>query len=237
MPITLYHDAPPSQTVGNQILKLVEDNVTDLSMLSVPPSNLLYDIYRWALPVEVGAYMQRIGAFPNEPVELLVAFDETNSHEMIGFLLYSPVPSHSEACGINYMAVRQSHRRRGIGSELIKTLIARYPHVELTCTVKKVSFYESLGFQILDSHSAQVVMNTQSESSPGLMATLNVAPIYESDEARAIHYRLVQRWGHREMVKAEKQLARHYAQLERQSRAFVEARLKTTGKVLAQPSL
>lgn len=57
MLITRFHDSPPSQTVGLQVLQLVEEYVTELSMLSVPVSNPLYEIYRWALPVEVGAYI------------------------------------------------------------------------------------------------------------------------------------------------------------------------------------
>lgn len=225
MPISLYHAAPPINTVSVQVLQLVEDNITDLSQLSVPPSNHLYDIYRWALPVEVAGYLRRIGQVPSEPVELLVAFDDADLKVVTGFLLYCPVPSHPDACGINYMAVRQSHRGRGIGSDLMKMLIARYPHAELTCTVKKVPFYESLGFRVLDTHNTQVVMNTRSASTPGLMAVIDVAPIYESIEAREIHGRLVQRWGRREMLQAEKQLERHAALLERQARTFVEARV------------
>lgn len=224
MPITHFHATPPSRSVAEQVLELVKDNITDLSKLSIPPSNPLYEVYAWALPVEVGVYMSRIGEVPSEPVELFVAFDDADPRKVTGFVLFSPVP-HSDACGVNYMAVSRSDRRRGIGSDLMKMVVDRYPHVELTCTVKTVPFYESLGFQVLDVHNTQVVMNTRSESSTGMMAVLNVAAIYESGDARAIHSRLVQRWGGREMRQAEKQLERHVAQLERQARAFVDARL------------
>lgn len=227
MLITLYDGAPPSPDVGTQVLALVQDNITDLGMYSIPPSNHLYEIYRWALAIEVGEYMRRIGAVPTEPVELLVAFDDKNPAEVTGFVLFSAVPTHAEACGVNYMAVKQSHRRRGIGGELMKRVVAKYPHTELTCAVKKVPFYESLGFQVIDAHNTQVVMNTRSASSTGLMATLNVAPIYESADAKAIHSHLVQRWGMKEMVKAEKQLHRHVAQLARESEAFVKSRKQT----------
>jgi len=109
---------------------------------------------------------------------------------------------------------------------MIKELISRYPHTELTCTVKTVPFYESLGFQVLDVHNTQVVMNTRSASTTGMMAIIDVTTIYESQEASEIHKRLVQRWGIREMLRAEKQLERHVAQLQRQARAFVDARMK-----------
>ncbi|WP_213664172.1 GNAT family N-acetyltransferase [Stutzerimonas stutzeri] len=224
MLITRHHVSPPSQSIGIQLLQMVEEYVTDLSMLSVPASNPLYEVYRWALPIEVGAYIQRIGMNPNEPVELLLAVDEADPKVLVGFILYSPVPTHPEACGINYMAVSQSHRRRGIGQAMLKELIALYPHVELTCTIKKVPFYEAAGFIVLDAHDTQVVMNTRSASTPGMMAVVDVTSIYKSQEANEIHNRLVQRWGVREMRQAEKHLARHVAQLERQVKTFVEAR-------------
>lgn len=223
MSITRYHATPPSQVIGEKVLRLVEDNITDLSMVAVPPSNHLYEIYRWALPTEIGVYISRIGKVASEPVELLVAFDDAAPHEVVGFLLYSPVPTHPEACGVNYMAVKQSHRRRGIGTQLMKMLIGQHPHTELTCQIKKVPFYESLGLQVLDSHNTQVVMNTRSASTPGLMAVLDVKPIYESSEVREHHSALVQRWGLRAMIQAEKQLERHVAQLAQRAKAFVDA--------------
>ncbi len=224
MSIILYETAPPPLSVGNQVLELVADNVTDLSMFAIPPSNLLHEVYRWALPVEVGGYLQRIGSEPSEPVELIVAFADDSPTDVVGFVLYSPVPTHPEACGINYMAVKASNRRRGIGRKLMEMVVDRHNHTELTCAVKKVPFYESLGFRVLDSHNTQVVMNTRDESTTGLMAVLNVTPIYESNEAKLIHDQLVQRWGRKEMINAAKQLERHTAQLTRQAQAFVRGR-------------
>lgn len=223
--ISLYHSAPPGAPVESQVIKLVEDNITALSMLSVPSSNPLFDIYRWALPEEVAQYMRRIGIDPGAPAELLVSFSDTDPGEVTGFLLFAPVPSDPEACGINYMAVKRSCRRRGIGRALINSLVARYPHVELTCTIEKVPFYEALGFQVLDRHNTQVVMNTRSASSTGLIATLDVAPLYKSRTAKAMYSDLVQRWGIKKMLAAEKELARHVAKLERRAKTFVAYRL------------
>lgn len=226
--IRLYDAAPPEASVQTQVLKMVEDNITNLSMLSVPASNLLFDIYRWALPEEVSAYLHRIGTVPGAPAELLVSFDKTDPGVVTGFLLYAPVPTDPEACGINYMAVKRSHRRRGIGRALMSSLVARYPHVELTCTIEKVPFYEALGFRVLDRHNTQVVMNTRSASSTGLMATLDVTALYESRTAKAMYSDLVQRWGLKKMLAAEKELARHVAKLERRAKTFVAYRLRAS---------
>ena len=221
----LCNKMPPSDRVAHQVLEMVADNLTDLSMLGVPPSNPLYGVYSWALPYEISMYIQRIGKIPTAPVELIVAYDDGNDTDVVGFLLYLPVPTHPDACGVTYMAVKQSHRRRGIGSAKMSECIARYPHVELTCFVKKVPFYENLGFQVLDTQNTQVVMNTRSASTTGMMAIVDTAPILNSPQVKQIHAHLVQRWGIREMAKAEKQLERHIEQLKRQAAAYVRERL------------
>jgi GNAT superfamily N-acetyltransferase len=221
MHTVLCNETPPSDLVIHQILEMVADNLTDLSMLGLPQSNPLHGVYRWALCYEISLYITRIGKMPTAPVELIVAYDDGNDTDVVGFLLYLPVPSHTDACGVTYMAVKQSHRRRGIGSAMMRECIARYPHVELTCFIKKVPFYEGLGFQVLDTQNTQVVMNTRSASTTGMMAIVDTAPILQLPPVKQIHAQLVQRWGIREMAKAEKQLERHVDQLKRQAAAYV----------------
>ena len=225
MSTVLFSEAPPPLSVTHQILQLVATYLSDLSMLAVPPSNPLYDVYRWTLPCEVDLYLQRIGQVPTAPVELIVTYDDISPGEVVGFLLYLPVATHPDACGITYMAVKQSHRRRGYGSAMMRDAIARYPHVELTCPVKKVAFYEQLGFQVIDSENTQVVMNTRPASTTGLMGIVDVAAIFQSPQAKQIHAQLVSRWGLKEMGNAEKQLQRHVDQLARQAATYVRERL------------
>lgn len=225
MSTVLYHETPPPQPVTYQVLQMVVTYLSDLSMLSVPPSNPLYEVYRWTLPCEVDLYLQRIGQVPTAPVELIVAYDDISPGEEVGFLLYLPVATHPDACGITYMAVKQSHRRRGFGTAMMREAIARYPHVELTCPVKKVPFYEQLGFQVIDSENTQVVMNTRSASTTGLMGIVDVAPIFQSPQAQQIHAQLMSKWGKKVMANAEKQLQRHVDQLARQAASYVRERL------------
>lgn len=221
----LYFDEPPPQKVVGEVLELVDANLTDLSMLAVPPSNPLYEVYRWALPCEVHLYIQRIGMIPTAPVELVVAYDDASPGEVVGFLLYLPVPADPEACGVTYMAVKATHRERGIGGAMMRDAVARYPHIELTCPVKKVPFYERIGFRVIDVHNTQVVMNTRSASTSGCMGIVDTGPIYSSAEVKAIHQQLVARWGIKAMANAEKQLQRHVEMLARKSAAYVNERL------------
>lgn len=225
MPTALFLNSPPSSDITGQVLQLVVSNLTDLSMLAVPASNPLYRIYEWALPCEVDLYIQRIGRQPDAPVELIVAFADENPVVVVGFLLYLPVKSHPDACGINYMAVKKAYRRRGIGREMMEAAIARYPHVELTCSIAKVPFYEKMGFQVLDSHHTQIVMNTRSASTLGMMAICNVEAIYSSQQVQQIQSQLLQRWGMKEIQKAQKRLERDSELMAQKAQAFALKRL------------
>lgn len=225
MTIVLYDKAPPADQVTAQILRLVAKYVSDLSLLSVPESNVLHAVYRWTLPCEVDMYLQRIGQMPNAPVELLVAFESPGSDVVAGFVLYLPLPANSEACGVTYMAVDEPHRRRGVGSLLMREVISRYPHVELTCPVKKVLYYERLGFQVIDSHISQVVMNTRAESATELMGIVDAAKIMDLPQVQQIYAHLIQRWGVKEVRRAEKQLERHRDQLIRHAEQYAQKRL------------
>ncbi|MNF30575.1 Acetyltransferase (GNAT) family protein [compost metagenome] len=199
--------------------------VSDLSTEAVPPSNPHYEAYSFALPCEVGMYLQRIGQNPDAPVEAILAFDDSTPDKVVGFLVYLPIPTNPEACGVCYMAVLQSHRRHGIGSAMMREAMARYSYVELTCPIKKVAFYEQLGFQVIDAEGTQVVMNTRAGSSPELMGLVNAAEIWGSPQMAQIHEQLVQRWGRKELAKGEKQLRRQVEQLERQAASYVRERL------------
>lgn len=225
MSTVLFHETPPPQSVTHQVLQIVVTYLSDLSMLAVPPSNPLYEVYRWTLPCEVDFYLRRIGRMPTAPVELIVTYDDVSPGEVVGFLLYLPVATHPDACGITYMAVKQSHRRRGFGTAMMREAIARYPHVELTCPVKKVPFYEQLGFQVIDSENTQVVMNTRSASTTGLMAIVDAEQIFQLPQAKQIHAQLVSKLGLKVMANAEKQLQRHVNQLARQATSYVRERL------------
>jgi len=86
-----------------------------------------------------------------------------------------------------------------------------------------------MGFQVLGARGPQVLMNTRDHATEGLLAVLDVAPIYRTLEVQQIHAYLLKQHGKRAMVDAEKQRDRHLDQLTRQARAFVQQRLGDTG--------
>ncbi|KAA0980523.1 GNAT family N-acetyltransferase [Pseudomonas sp. ANT_H12B] len=225
MPQITYFKTPCPEHINSQILQMVVDNLTDISMVAIPPSNLLYNIYQYAIGFEVHLYLEALNGAKGIAVELLVATDDDDPEKVVGFLLYLPVKDDPEACGVAYMAVDGGHRRQGIARRMLREMVGRYPHAELTCAVNKVPYFESMGFQVVGVRGTQVLMNTRDHGSDGLMGLLDVASIYSSLEVRQIHTYLLQKHGKRAMVDAEKQRDRHLDQMTRKANEFVRERL------------
>jgi GNAT superfamily N-acetyltransferase len=200
---------------------MVVDNLTDISSVALPPSNLLYNIYQYAIGFEVHLYLEAVGGSKGIAVELIVAMLE---EQVIGFCLYLPVKDDPEACGIAFMAVQTGFRRQGVARGMMADVLARYPHAELACAVEKVAAFETMGFQVRGARGTQVLMNTRDYGTDGLMGVLDVAAIYSSLEVRQIHTYLLQKHGKRAMVDAEKQRDRHLDQLARKVQLFVAGR-------------
>jgi ribosomal protein S18 acetylase RimI-like enzyme len=224
MPQITHFKTPCPEHLTSQILQLVVDNLTDISMVAIPPSNLLYNVYQYAIGYEVHLYLEALNGTKGVAVELLVATDEDDPEQVAGFLLYLPIQDDPDACGVAYMAVQADHRRQGIARRMLREMVGRYPHAELTCAVAKVPWFESMGFQVVGVRGTQVLMNTRDHSSDGLMGLLDVGPIYSSLEVRQIHTYLLQKHGKRAMVDAEKQRDRHLDQLTHKAHEFVRGR-------------
>ncbi|MDQ0654549.1 GNAT family N-acetyltransferase [Pseudomonas cedrina] len=215
------YTTPCPEPVNAQILQMVVDNLTDISSVALPPSNLLYNIYQYAIGFEVHLYLEALDGSKGLAVELAVAMDE---EKLLGFCLYLPVKDDPQACGIAFMAVQAGFRRQGVARRMMQDVLARYPHAELACAVEKVPAFEALGFKLRGARGTQVLMNTRDYGTDGLMGVLDVAAIYSSLEVRQIHTYLLQKHGKRAMVDAEKQRDRHLDQLARKVRLFIAGR-------------
>ncbi|TFY93125.1 GNAT family N-acetyltransferase [Pseudomonas nabeulensis] len=213
------YTTPCPEPINAQILQMVVDNLTDISSIALPPSNLLYNIYQYAIGFEVHLYLEALNGAKGITVELVVA---TEAEKVIGFVLCLPVKDDPDACGIAFMAVQAGYRRQGVARRMMQDVLGRYPHAELACAVEKVAAFESLGFQVRGARGTQVLMNTRSYGTDGLMAVLDVAPIYRSLEVQQIHTYLLQKHGKRAMVDAEKQRDRHLDQLTRKVQMFLQ---------------
>lgn len=221
-----HFQTPPDEAIKSQIMQMVVDYVTDISMVNIAPSNPLYSLYQYGVGFEVHLYIEGMDGSKGIAAELIVALDGDEPETVIGFVLYLPVKDDPHACAIAYMAVQASRRRQGVARAMLREVTERYPHVELACRPAAVPRFEALGFQVLAARGPQVLMNTRDHRTDALVAVLDIAPIYNSLEIRQIHAYLLQQHGKRPMIEAEKQRDRHLDQLTRQARALVDARLR-----------
>lgn len=202
---TLAHlNTPPPESIKSQVLQMVVDYLGDISPVSLTPYNPLYQLYQYVVGYEVHRYLDSMnGAQAGKP-ELIMALDANDPASLLGFALYLPYVNDPEACALIYLAVHAEHRRQGVGRAMVDAMVARYPHAEVACVASKVPYFQALGFQPLAARGPQVVMNTRSQASSGMVAVQDLEPIFQSQEVRQIHTYLVQQHGTKAMSDAEK---------------------------------
>lgn len=222
---TLVHlDTPPPESLKSQILQMVVDYLSDISPVSLTPSNPLYQLYQYVIGYEMHLYLQAMDSASATSARLLLALDDQDPSQVLGFALYLPAKDDPEACTLAYIAVQASARRRGIARAMLQQMITRHPHAELACVASKVPTFEAMGFQVLAAHGPQVLMSTRNHGSNGMVAVQDLAPIFQSKEVRQIHAYLVKQHGKKAMSEAEKQRDRQLDQMARQAQTLVGER-------------
>ncbi|MBV2204243.1 MAG: GNAT family N-acetyltransferase [Pseudomonas sp.] len=220
---TLTHlDTPPPESLKSQLLQMVVDYLGDISPVSLTPSNPLYQLYQYVVGFEVHRYLDSMDGSQAGKPELIMALDADDPATLLGFALYLPYMDDPEACALVYLAVLAEHRRQGIGRAMVDTMVTRYPHAEVACVAGKVPYFEARGFLPLAARGPQVVLNTRSQASPGVVAVQDLAPIFQSKEVRQIHSYLVKQHGEKAMSNAEKQRDRLLDQLAEQANHLIE---------------
>ncbi|MWV17950.1 GNAT family N-acetyltransferase [Pseudomonas sp. L-22-4S-12] len=220
-------DNPPPESLKSQILQMVVDYFSDISPVSLTPSNPLYQLYQYVIGYEVHLYLQAMGSSPDSSARLILALDDQDPSRVLGFALYLPSPDDAEACTLAYLAVQASQRRHGIARAMLQQMITRPPHAELACVASKMPIFEAMGFRVLAARGPQVLMNTRDHSSDGMVAVQDLAPIFQSKEVRQIHAYLVQQHGKKAMGEAEKKRDRLLDQMARQAQALVAERRRS----------
>ncbi|MCQ4307495.1 GNAT family N-acetyltransferase [Pseudomonas stutzeri] len=222
--VTLAHlDTPPPESMKSQVLQMVVDYLGEISPVSLTPSNPLYQLYQYVVGFEVHRYLDSMdGAQAGKP-ELIMALDPDDPARLLGFALYLPYVDDPDACTLIYLAVQASHRRQGIGRAMVEEMVARYPHAEVACVAGKVPYFEALGFLPLAARGPQVVMNTRSQASNGVLAVQDLEPIFHSKEVRQIHSYLVKQHGEKAMSDAEKERDGLLDKLAEQAQHLVQA--------------
>lgn len=231
MPTLMLLQSPPPEFIRSQIQQMVIDSVTDISPVAISADNRLYNLYQYGVGYEVHLYLNALDGSRDVAVELIVALDEDDPEVVLGFLLYLPVGEDPLACSVAFMAVQEQHRRQGIARSMLDKMRARYPHAELTCVTDKVSWFESMGFQVLGAKGPHVVMNTRDYATSGLLAVLETAHIYQSVEVRQIHAYLLKQHGEQAMIDAERDRDLRLDEMARQAEAFAARKRGTAPRL------
>ena len=220
---TLTHlDTPPPESMKSQVLQMVVDYLSDISPVSLTPSNPLYQLYQYVVGFEVHRYLDSMdGAQAGKP-ELIMALDAEDPARLLGFALYLPYVDDLEACSLLYLAVQASRRQQGIGRAMVEKMLTRFPHAEVACVASKAPYFEALGFLPLAARGPQVVMNTRHQASDGLVAVQDLQPIFQSKEVRQIHSYLMKQHGEQAMSDAEKERDRLLDELAAQALHLAE---------------
>ncbi|MDO9622634.1 MAG: GNAT family N-acetyltransferase [Pseudomonas sp.] len=222
---TLVHlNTPPPESLKDQVLQMMVDYLGDISPVSLTPSNPLYQLYQYVIGYEMHLYLQAMDSASDTTAQLILALDDLDPSQVLGFALYLPAKDYPEACTLAYMAVQASQRRQGVARAMLQKIITRHPHAELACVADKVPYFEAMGFKVLAARGPQVLMSTRSRGSDGMVAVQDLAPIYQSEEVRQIHSYLVKQHGKKAMSEAEKQRDRQLDKMAQQAQALVSQR-------------
>jgi GNAT superfamily N-acetyltransferase len=189
--------------------------------VSLTPSNPLYQLYQYVIGYQMHLYLQAMDSTLESSAQLILALDDLDPSQVLGFALYLPAKDDPEACTLMYMAVQTSQRRHGIARAMLQRMLTRHPHAELACVASQVPTFEAMGFQVLVAQGPQVLMSTRDYRSNGLVAVQDLTPIYQSEEVRQIHAYLVKQHGKRVMSEAEKQRDRLLDQMTQRARTLV----------------
>lgn len=222
---TLVHlTTPPPESLKSQVLQMVVDCFSDISPVALTPSNPLYQLYQYVIGYEVHLYLQAMDAAVDSSARLILALDDEDPSQVLGFALYLPSPDDAEACTLLYLAVQTRRRKHGMARAMLQQMTARHPHAELACVAGKVPIFETMGFKVLAARGPQVLMNTRNQRSDGMVAVQDLAPIFQSKEVRQIHAYLLKQHGNKAMGEAEKKRDRLLDQLARQAEALAATR-------------
>ena len=222
---TLVHlDTPPPESLKSQILQMVVDYLSDISPVSLTPSNPLYQLYQYVIGYEMHLYLQAMDSALHTRARLILALDDQDPSQVLGFALYLPTEDDPAACSLAYIAVQARQRRHGIARAMLQQMISRHPHAELACVAGKVATFEAMGFQVVAARGPQVLMSSTGHASGALVGTLDIAPIYETLEVRQIHAYLLKQQGEDAMIDAEQRRDEHLDELALQAQACVRQR-------------
>lgn len=212
-------DSVLPESLQNQVLQLVVDSLTDISPVSLPPSNALFALYQYVIGYEMHLYLQAMQGAENLGPRLCLALDSEDPSQILGFALALSAQDRSGHIFLHSVAVKACARHQGIGRAMVEKISTLGAQTDVACIADKVAYFEALGFQVLAARGPQVLLSNHTQASQADFAVQDLAPIFASKEVAQIHHYLLQRQGRKNMLDAEQKrdrtldLLTHKAQL------------------------
>ncbi|MGP5354162.1 GNAT family N-acetyltransferase [Pseudomonas helleri] len=226
------HSWPINDGVCQEVIDLVTDNATSLSMMQPAKTSPTFKIYQTALEVEVANYLC---LEPPNRMELVTA---DYSGGMIGFALCGlPLNGSSLECEIYYLAVAKPFRGHKVMSLMVRDILARYPGVSLCCGLKLVPQYQGFGFKCVDQIEQNVVMvrGTRKEDIPVIPPmTFMTHPLVVQEREQA-----QKKFTQRELDRADRDMSKQLHQAKENTKRFLKIQnpTKKTSKVAPVPPI
>jgi predicted N-acetyltransferase YhbS len=214
-------NSPPPEALKSQVVQMVVDYFSDISPVSLRPSNPLYQLYQYVIGYQIHLYLHAMDSARQNSAQLILALDDQDPSQVLGFALYLPSKADSEACTLVSMAVQTGMRRRGVARAMLQRTLSHHPQAELACVAGQVPIFAAMGFQVLAAQGPQVLMSTRDYRADGMAELQDLTPIYQSAEVRQIHAYLVKQHGRPAMSAAEKQRDRLLDQMSQRAQALV----------------
>ncbi|KAE9647783.1 N-acetyltransferase [Pseudomonas sp. PB103] len=216
------YTSSPSPEIYDQIIEITMEYASELSLEGIAANNPLHSVLQCSLGLEVAIYLSRMDESSESKTELVVALDENDRSKVVGYNLYLPLRSASDACGICYMAVLESHRNQGVGGAMMHEVLAHYPHAELSCFIEKVPFYQKFGFELIGTRETQVRLNTRGKSADDFMSHIIAGRLAENPVVIEQYNAQLALSGKLAMDHGQREHARQFAQLKLRAIAYVQ---------------
>lgn len=172
MNVVTFINQPIPRSLVFAVLEIVGENIEGLSKQKVASDSPMFDLAKEQIIQEIGMYLSWCGA--GNGVHLIAADEQQgDKKELLGFMLITAHLDGSKVAGLNYTAVRQQHRRKGVLREMMSELTKHYPVVGLGSSIENVPIYERLGFSPVGARGTQISM-TNGVIPRGQMASVDM---------------------------------------------------------------
>lgn len=193
------HNTPVDSSICQEVLLIVQDNVSALSMSTPSKKHPLFDGYKALLVEEIRNYI----AHPDLPQVKLITCSN-DSGKILGFLLYGLVQTSKQECNIYYTAVDKPFRGMGVMRSMMKVIFDISSDIGLSCSIPTVPIYKKFGFRIVKARETQIVMFVGDPI--GITPVFDAADLKRLSAVEKAFYEAAEKTSYSQIISADKKM-------------------------------